>query len=404
MIIAIVLLMVSSIFANDQLREVKANIDALNSKQLPQITAGARILQQTNAVWLDTNWLPAARMRYDYLPDGSLDQEYEDAFGFSGWEDYKRWKNVYGQTGRLENILGEIYNVTQWDSLDIRAHTYYPDDKLQTVTRSVYTYPGWYPTQREIYEYNAQGLVSKQFLQQPVSQTEFYYTYLFESSYTTGGRISELISYVSDSGDSVWTLSYKLGYIYDPDGIQQEELFSVWNTADDSWTPFSRSVNTIVDQKVTETLYQSDYGQGCEDTDRDILTYDLDGNLASIQSQQYWQSEWLNTLLKTYEYDPASAIRLHSQAATITDYQLYDNYPNPFNPQTTIRFSLPAAGYVNLQVFNILGQSVAVLVDKDIAAGEYSATFEAGSLPSGVYFYRLRTSEFEMIKRMTLVK
>ncbi len=403
-ILLITLASVLSIFANDQLREVKTKIDQLNYKQLNVLAAEARILQQTNAVWRDTAWLPANRSRYEYLPDGSLKMEYEDAFGFTGWEDYKRWTNEYDQSDLLVNIIGEFDNITQWDSLDLRVHTYYPDAKVKDITRSVYTYPGWYPTQREIYEYDAEGRVSKQFLQQPISQDEWYYTYLFETMYTPSGQVSELLSYVSDAGDSVWTLSYKLVYSYDQDDVEQEVVFTLYNVGDGSWTPFSRTINTITDGKITEIKYQSEYGQGWEDTDRDVLIYDLNGNLASIQSQQYWQSQWQNTRLETYEYDPASDIEVSTQSIITTEYQLYDNYPNPFNPETTIRFSLPNAGYVNLTVYNILGKSVATLIDNNIAGGNHNVTFKAENLPTGVYFYRLQTSEYQMTKRMILMK
>jgi hypothetical protein len=404
--IAVILILISAISleANDQLRQVKINIDQLNNTQLLKKTAEAQIIQKTNAVWVDTSWLYLTRTRFTYLPNGKVDQEFEDAFGFSGWEDYNRWQYDYNQSELLENIYGETFNFSAWDSLDWKQLENYPDGKLKYLTRSVYTYPGWYPTQREIYEYNVDGQVSKQFLQQPISETEWYYTYLFETTYTPSGQVDELLSYVSDTGDSVWTLSYKLAYFYDAGEVEQEVVFSIWNSADSSWLPSSRTINTITDGKITEIKSQANYGSGWEDTERDLLEYDINGNLFVVQSQQYWKSEWLNTRLKTYEYDPASSINLKSDLPVVQEYQLYENYPNPFNPETTIKFNIPKAGLVNLQVYNVLGQSVATLVDKNIAAGEYSATFNADHLPSGIYFYRLQAENYQMTKRMILLK
>lgn len=393
-----------SLEANDQLRQVKNNIDKLNKSQLTELTADARVIEKTNAVWNDTTWLYSNRIRFTYLSNGSVDQEFEDAFDFSGWEDYNRWQYDYDQSELLVNIYGETNNFSAWDSLDWKQLENYEDGKLKHLTRSVYTYPGWYPTQREVYEYNVDGQVSKEFLQQPISDTEWYYTYLFETTYTPSGQISELLSYVSDTGDSVWALSYKLAHFYDASDIEQEVVFSLFNAADSSWLPSSRTVNTIVDGKITEIKSQSDYGSGWEDTERDLLEYDINGNLYSVRSQQYWKSEWQNTRLKIYEYDPASSINIKSDLSVVDEYQLYENYPNPFNPETTIKFSVPNAGFVNLQVYNVLGQSVATLVDKNIAAGEYSATFKAEHLPSGIYFYRLQAENYQMTKRMILLK
>ena len=75
-----------------------------------------------------------------------------------------------------------------------------------------------------------------------------------------------------------------------------------------------------------------------------------------------------------------------------TESALLGNYPNPFNPETTIRFEIQAAQQVRLSVFNVLGQRVQVLVDGQVAAGRHEARFEAYGLPSGTYFTRLETA------------
>jgi len=85
-------------------------------------------------------------------------------------------------------------------------------------------------------------------------------------------------------------------------------------------------------------------------------------------------------------------------------YSLGQNYPNPFNPVTNIKFSLPTAGNVKLSVFDLQGREVAVLADKNLAAGEYNADFDASGLSSGVYFYKLVTNEFTEVKKMMLIK
>ncbi len=80
------------------------------------------------------------------------------------------------------------------------------------------------------------------------------------------------------------------------------------------------------------------------------------------------------------------------------------NYPNPFNPATTIRYGLSAAGPVRLAVYDVAGHEVAVLVDGPQAAGRYSVHFAAGDLSSGAYVYRLQTGEETIARTMLLVK
>ncbi len=85
-------------------------------------------------------------------------------------------------------------------------------------------------------------------------------------------------------------------------------------------------------------------------------------------------------------------------------FNLAQNYPNPFNPTTTITYSVPQAGKIKLAVYNLLGQEVAVLVNGEVNAGMHQAEFNAKSLPSGAYFYRLQSESSVSVKKMLLLK
>lgn len=85
-------------------------------------------------------------------------------------------------------------------------------------------------------------------------------------------------------------------------------------------------------------------------------------------------------------------------------FELNQNYPNPFNPSTQLSYILKTDGNVKLTVFNLVGQSVRVLVDGYQTAGYYEVTFDANDLPAGIYLYKLQVGENSSVKRMTLVK
>ena len=85
-------------------------------------------------------------------------------------------------------------------------------------------------------------------------------------------------------------------------------------------------------------------------------------------------------------------------------FLLEGNYPNPFNPETTIRYALPERARVRLMVYDVLGRKVAVLVDDDQLPGSYTARFDAASLPSGAYVYRLEAGSFSETRKMVLLK
>jgi len=98
------------------------------------------------------------------------------------------------------------------------------------------------------------------------------------------------------------------------------------------------------------------------------------------------------------------AYRIHNEENLPEGFELHQNYPNPFNPVTELSFNLPAAANVSLDIFNIAGQKVATLYKGKLAPGEHSYQWDAGSVASGVYFYRLDTGEYTATKKMVLLK
>ncbi len=91
-------------------------------------------------------------------------------------------------------------------------------------------------------------------------------------------------------------------------------------------------------------------------------------------------------------------------SGTAINYELSQNYPNPFNPTTAIGYQLTAGGFVTLKVFNVLGREVATLVNQPMTSGNHQVTFDASSLGSGVYFYRLSSGSFSATRKLLLLK
>ena len=111
----------------------------------------------------------------------------------------------------------------------------------------------------------------------------------------------------------------------------------------------------------------------------------------------------LSLLQAHYRSAQASAQGLES-ASVPEAYALSSNYPNPFNPETTIPFAVPEASEVTIAVYDLLGREVAVLVEGEMAAGRHEVQFRANGLPSGMYLVRMQAGSFSQVRRMTLVK
>ena len=85
-------------------------------------------------------------------------------------------------------------------------------------------------------------------------------------------------------------------------------------------------------------------------------------------------------------------------------FELYQNYPNPFNPSTTIKYSIPEKSFVSLKVYDILGNEITTLVNKEQPIGYHYVDFYAPALSSGIYFYRLKTGSYFKTKKMIILK
>jgi hypothetical protein len=125
----------------------------------------------------------------------------------------------------------------------------------------------------------------------------------------------------------------------------------------------------------------------------------LDNDVAKQTDAYKLSGAWLFTLLKK---GPDGVVELHS--AVPTAFALHQNFPNPFNPATTIQFDLPQRSNVTLSVYNVLGQKVAKLVDEVRPAGKHAVVFDASRYASGLYLYRIEAGTYSRTMKMLLLK
>ena len=102
----------------------------------------------------------------------------------------------------------------------------------------------------------------------------------------------------------------------------------------------------------------------------------------------------------TFEYSNAIEV----EVLGVKEFALGQNYPNPFNPSTTINFSLAEPTFVRLAIYNLLGEEVEVLKNEYMNAGSFNVSFDASSLPSGMYLYKVETAQFSSVRKMMLMK
>jgi len=130
------------------------------------------------------------------------------------------------------------------------------------------------------------------------------------------------------------------------------------------------------------------------------LALDCSGNIYVTG----WSSVGHSKVYTTLKYVQVPVAVTETTSDSPIDFFLSQNYPNPFNPGTTMKFTLPRAGFVTLKVYNVLGEEVATLAAGDHTAGTSEVTWDASGMPSGVYFYRLTAGEHISVGKMVLMK
>lgn len=130
---------------------------------------------------------------------------------------------------------------------------------------------------------------------------------------------------------------------------------------------------------------------------------DLDGGFVKIRvSAVSTEDKETFTTLSTFYLGLIDNIE--NENSTPTSFKLYNNYPNPFNPSTQIRYDIPNSALVTLSVFDLSGKLVKTIVNEVKTAGSYSVEFDATGLSSGIYLYRLKAGSYTNVQKMTLVK
>lgn len=210
------------------------------------------------------------------------------------------------------------------------------------------------------------------------------YNYNFDLSHLKSAHISFWTRYVIE-------LNHDYGYVeVSADGGQNwQQLGDPYTGIKASWYQEGRSLTNFC-------------GQGYDDVR-------IRFRFVSDSTQAFPALGWFIDDIEIYPTELTTSVAGEFQVETPKGYHLSDNYPNPFNPETTIEYELPKAGSVRLEVYNLLGQKVKTLIDHIQAAGVHRVNWDgknefSDNIASGIYLYRMETNDFKATKRMLLIR
>jgi len=176
----------------------------------------------------------------------------------------------------------------------------------------------------------------------------------------------------------------------------------VWATSTDN-DPYDYAVyNLLISEDSTFT--QVDYlVEGLSDTFF-VMSEELTDN-----TQYFWRvdaidTDSLVTSSEVYSFVVGTLSITDGIKRVPTEYSLSQNYPNPFNPVTTIQYGLAKSGYVNITVYNSLGQKMTTLVNKFKPVGYHTIQWDVSGVGTGIYFYRIQVSDYTAVRKCLILK
>jgi hypothetical protein len=210
------------------------------------------------------------------------------------------------------------------------------------------------------------------------------------TTYLCGGYADLYLIKTNSSGDTLWTRIYEGGAGY---SLQQTTDGGYIVTGVSNWA----SLYLIKLNLSGDTLWMKTYGQN--------PSYDFGSSVQQTTDGGYIVSgsSYMDVYLVKTLGDGTVSVSDDRNVMPIT-FALLQNFPNPFNPSTKIKYSVPRISHVQIKVFDVLGNEIETLVDEEKPAGAYELTWNAEGLPSGVYFYQLIAGSFVETKKMIFLK
>jgi len=359
---------------------------------------------------ISLEWVDSTLMNMEYDVDhhqmGYISLQMDRNSG--SWINFMRQVYQYDTNWRFDRIISQQWFNEKWLDLRQTLYTFNASNQLSSVISQDWLGEGlgWVNQKRYLYNYrqNYQSTATQSWINNKwadISLTEYYLN-------DTGNPDSILYKTMDNTE---WVNVDRTLYYYSASGRPDTTFRQIWMGAE--WENFTR---TIVkrNQKdlTTEELYQQWYEDGYSDSWYDIYhiryTYDqYDNNIGQyleIPNGYSWQMAISTTNSYTLVKPTEVPTPVENFKSVPQRFVLNQNYPNPFNPNTIIRYELPNTSDVELTVYDLTGRQVATLVNERQAAGIHSVRFDAQNIASGVYFYRLKTGNFNQVRKMLLLR
>ncbi len=378
------------------------------------------VVTDTMKQWRNGTWVNADLDTYLYYKGRSKFRDYHQEWENGQWVNFWRASFIYDDAGKQLAYNYDVWDGTQWAYGSHWTITYDGGGNPAMVIVEDWVNFAWVASWRLSATYDGAGKQLTALLEK-MSGSQWENLYLASFSYDSQGK--QLVGLLEKWSSGQWVNNWRASLGYNLLGLKVTGLTEQW--VGSNWVNSKRATlgydmlgNEVsaVGEKWVNGAWVNDW--------RYEISMDLLKGPTSMEFTTWQNSDWapadnllmtvdggLNPFLftgnqATFTYKPLvmTGVAPQAEGDHPTSFALSQNYPNPFNPATTIQYSLPHHSNVTLTVFNTLGQQVAQLINGDIDAGYHEVQFNANSLASGVYFYRIQAGSFVETKRLMLLK
>ncbi len=350
-------------------------------KTTPMLGDDPKFIESYSYVWSSNSWVALSRISYQYEGISLKAALIEIAIDVNVFFPFQKYEYGYNQLNQLTDET--IFNYeSDWKPASKKTLTYDNAGNMVDLLEANWRENNWLDTLRTAMSYNQLSLVDE----------------TIESFFENRQEIP----------------IRKMNYSYN--SVGQTILMSTYLYLESTWEEMQKdNYEYNTDDLLTTLLIEVRFANGFVPSAKYSFTYNSQLQEIEALEQKHDGANWKNYARVLTNYTPTS---VEENLSAVKGFELYNNYPNPFNPTTKIKYAIPAVVtghpdksgqvapslHVSLKVFDILGNEVATLVNEEKSAGEYSVQFDASTLPSGVYIYQLKAGEFSAAQRMILMK
>jgi hypothetical protein len=320
---------------------------------------------------------------YDSL--GNLILELSSSWYLDHWKEDFRETFTYDSDQNLITDLWEVIKNSHWSNSSRFTHQYYPNGNLFSLLSEHWDSTGWNNDDRETIFYNTSGDRDSIFLEKWVDgkwTNDLIWNLVYENHKTITSYLAKIWN------GNQWIISDRGDFKYNSNGDWVYGLYQIWDQ--NQWMDACRFYYEYNSNNYFNHGLNERYNYGVWTPDDNIFEVsrpDLRINIISSELYVYYKT---SSVLDEV-FDKSELI-------------ISQNYPNPFNSTTVINFSIPEDGFVQLKVFDIMGEEIKTILNEYKSRGNYKVYFYADKLPSGVYIYQIISGSYNKSKTMILQK